>query len=102
MSEASIAQFNAKHRTAGSFPQNVVQLLSAHVAEDDHQGPSDIKVFVSVDFLVKARNLDTAQEFSPPTLLLEKVQAELLLEASCAVDMQGNWETLMALTPEAA
>jgi hypothetical protein len=102
LSEASVAIFNAKHGSNEGFPQNVVKLLSAYVAEDDHQGPTDIKVFVSVDFLVKARNLDSAQDFAPPAALLQKVQEELLREASAPVDMQGHWETLMALEPEAA
>jgi hypothetical protein len=90
----AIAAFNA---TNTPFASPVLELLGAHIAEDDHQAGKDIKVFVSIDLLIEAKSEDLAERIAPPTALLEKIQALLFQAAAKGVDMQGHWENTMAV-----
>jgi len=102
LSEDEVKKFNKKAFKARLFKRPVIELLGAHFAEDDDQGKRDIKVFLSVDLLLEASYIEHAENAAPPESVLAEVQAVLLEKAKKPVDLQGNWENVMATEPEEA
>ena len=100
LSKDEVAKFNQKAIRERLFKRPVIELLSAHFAEDDEQGKRDIKVFLSVDLLLETPFIEHAENAAPPTAVLDAVQSALLKKAKKPVDMQGNWENVMATEPE--
>jgi hypothetical protein len=100
LSQDEVAKFNQKAKQAKLFKRPVLELLGAHFAEDDEQGKSDIKVFLSVDLLLDTSFIEHAENAAPPTAVLTEVQDALLKKAKKPVDLQGNWENVMATEPE--
>lgn len=88
LTESFCGGYNDQSIKEGLFPPGIIGVVSARISEDDAQGDSDIKVFVSVTLTIQAGDKEAAESFEPPVDLLTKLSDAM----SSDVDLDGEWE----------
>ena len=95
LTESFCGGFNDQTTQDGEFPDGVVGVVTGYITEDDGQGKSDIKVFVSVTLLVEAEDAGAAESFETPVGLLTTL-ADVMgtIEDECLLSLDGDWEVV--------
>lgn len=94
LTEAELGGFNDTSVAEKTFPEGVLAVRKCTATPDDsvhkkgRDSDGDVKLFVSIDLLVEAEDLDEAYEFEPPVALLAKL-ADML---SDDLDLEGEWD----------
>ena len=80
-------------RRENTLPRGVQRVVSGYISEDDAQGATNRKVFVSVTVRVLAADEDTASEFAAPADLLTRIADAMGTDEDGAnqLELEGNW-----------
>jgi hypothetical protein len=97
MTEAQAARYTKQLQKAGEIPQGVRGVFQARVAPDEKEGRGEWKVFVGIELIVEAKNIEEVLMSDAPEELLMKVASRMAGEdADAAYDLRGTFEILDA------